>query len=147
MPFEKMRRAEIIIMLAQAYADEQRWAETIKLLESTPYFVNWEGQSITWVLFHRAHIERGRQRLEAKDFKGALEDFEAALSYPKNLGVGRSENPEEARAQYLKGKALEGLGRLDDARAAWQQGAAGRQGSSQQNEYRQRCREALKLME
>jgi len=147
MPFEKMRRADIIIMLAQAYADEQQWAETVNLLESTPYFVNWEGQSITWVLFHKAHIERGRQRLENKDFKGALEDFEAALTYPKNLGVGRSENPEEARAQFWKGKALEGLGHLDKARAAWQEGAAGRPGSSQQNEYRKRCTEALQTVQ
>jgi tetratricopeptide (TPR) repeat protein len=143
MPFEKMRRADIIIMLAEAYTDEQKWAETIKLLESTPYFVNWEGQTITWVLFSRAHIERGRQRLENKDFQGALEDFEAALSYPRNLGVGRSNTPQEAPAQYWKGKALEGLGRVEDAKAAWREGAAGRRGSAQQNEYRQRCSQAL----
>ena len=95
-------------------------------------------------MFNRAHIERGQQRLEAKDFKGALEDFEAALTYPKNIGVGRSNTPREAPAQYWRGKALQALGRLDQARAAWKAGAAGPGGSGRQNEYRDRCREALK---
>ena len=144
MPFEKMRRADIIIMLAQAYLDGQEYAKTIDLLESTPYFVNWEGQTITWTMFNRAHIERGRRRLEKKDFKRALADFEGALTYPKNIGVGRSNTPQEAPAQYWKGKALQALGRLDDAHAAWKEGAAGPGGSGHQNDYRDRCREALK---
>ena len=144
MPFEKIRRADIIIMLAQAYFDSKMYGKTVELLESTPYFVNWEGQTITWTLFNRAHIKRGRERLEAKDFQGALADFEAALTYPENIGVGRSNKPEESPGLYWKGKALEALGRLEDARAAWEAGAAGAKGSSRQKEYRERCAEALK---
>ena len=144
MPFKKIRRADIIIMLSQAYLDSQQYTKTIDLLESTPYFVNWEGQTVTWTMFNKAHLERGQQRLEKKDFKGALADFEAALSYPENIGVGRSGTPEEAPALYFKGKALQAMGRLDAARAAWKQGAAGRGGSGRQNEYRKRCSEALK---
>ncbi|MHC4890736.1 MAG: tetratricopeptide repeat protein, partial [Planctomycetota bacterium] len=79
-PFEKLRRADIIIMLAQAYLDEQRYTDAIDLLESTPYFVNWEGQTITWDIFHKAHLERGRKRFEAENFKLALQDFKAALT-------------------------------------------------------------------
>ncbi|MHC4099126.1 MAG: tetratricopeptide repeat protein [Planctomycetota bacterium] len=45
-PSETMRRADVIIMLAQAYVDEQMYSNAIDLLESTPYFVNWEGQTI-----------------------------------------------------------------------------------------------------
>jgi len=77
-PSEKIRRADVIIMLAQGYVDEERYGDAIALLESTPYFVNWEGQTITWDLFNEAHIERGRERLENKEFKAALQDFEAA---------------------------------------------------------------------
>ena len=142
-PAEKLRRADVIIMLAQAYLDEQRYDNTIDLLESTPYFVNWEGQTITWDIFNKAHIERGRKRLEDKNFKTALQDFEVALTYPANIGVGRSNKPQEAPAQYWKGKALEGLGRLEDARSAWKQGAAGPEGSGEQNKYRKLCMEAL----
>jgi len=141
-----MRRADVIIMLAQAYLDEHRYDDCVNLLESTPYFVNWEGQTITWDIFHKAHIERGQQRFEAGKFDGALQDFQAALTYPANIGVGRSNKPLEADAQYWRGKALQALGWLDEARSAWQEGAAGVEGSSQQNKYRQLCKEALSAL-
>ncbi len=142
-PFEKLRRADIIIMLAQAYFDEQRYGAAIDLLESTPYFVNWEGQTVTWNLFSKSHIQRGQARFEAKDFAGALEDFEAALTYPENIGVGRSNEPQEATVQYWRGKALLALGRTDAAHAAWKLGVAGAEGSDEQNTHRELCRTAL----
>jgi tetratricopeptide (TPR) repeat protein len=142
-PFETLRRADIIIMLAQAYFDEKMYGDAIDLLESTPYFVNWEGQTITWDIFHKAHVERGRQRYDKKDFATALEDFDAALTYPENIGVGRSNRPQEARAQYWRGKALQALGREADARAAWKQGAAGHKSSREQNEYLERCKKEV----
>jgi tetratricopeptide (TPR) repeat protein len=142
-PFEKMRRADVIIMLAQAYVDEQMYSNAIDLLESTPYFVNWEGQTITWDLFHKAHLERGRERFEKKDFLGALQDFELALTYPDNIGVGRSNKPQEAQALYWKGQALQELGRLEEARLAWNEGIDGPEGSKKQNQYRELCKKAL----
>ena len=147
MPFDTLRRAEIIILLAQAYRDAQRYTDAIDLLEATPYFVNWEGQTVTWDLFHQAHLARGRQRFEQKDFAAALADFEAALTYPENIGVGRSNKPQEASAQYWRGKALQKLDRLDEARAAWELGAAGAEGSKEQNEARTLCRTALQETE
>jgi hypothetical protein len=81
--------------------------------------------------------------LEQGDAKGALADFEAALTYPANLNVGRSNQPEEAPAQYWRGRALAELGRTSEARAAWQAGAEGADVRGAQNEYRQKCREAL----
>lgn len=143
MPRDGVRRAEITVMLAQAYVDEKRWEDCIKLLESTPYFVNWEGQDVTWRLFNRAHLQRGRQRLEKGDAAAALADFEAALTYPANLNVGRSNKPEEAPAQYWRGRALAALGRNEEARAAWQAGVAGADVAGEQNEHRQKCREML----
>jgi len=144
-PSEKPRRADVIIMLAQGYLDEQRYGDAIDLLESTPYFVNWEGQTVTWVIFNKAHIGQGRKRLENNNFKAALQDFEAALTYPDNIGVGRSDKPQEAPAQYWKAKALEALGRIEDARSAFKQGAAGPAGSADQNKYRELCEEALSM--
>jgi len=143
-PFEKLRRADVIIVLAQAYFDEQRYTDTIELLESTPYFVNWEGQTVTWDLFHKSHMQRGRRRFDEESFKGALQDFEAALTYPENIGVGRSNKPQEAAAQYWRGKTLQALGRESEAKSAWQQGAAGSEGSAEQDKYRRLCAAALK---
>jgi tetratricopeptide (TPR) repeat protein len=155
MPIEGVRRADVTLMLANAYLDEKRYDECVKLLESTPYFVNWEGGDETWRLFNRSQIERGRERLEKGDAKAALADFEAALTYPENLNVGRSNKPEEAQAQYYRGKALAALGKTEEARAAWKAGAEGFDGlkplidsgvptlKSVQTEYRQKCSEAL----
>jgi tetratricopeptide (TPR) repeat protein len=149
MPVKGMRRAEITIALTQAYCDEKRWDDAVKLLESTPYFVNWEGQDVTWRLFNKAHVERGRQLFDKKDYQAALKDFEAALTYPANLNVGRSNHPPEAQAQYWRGRALQALGRTDEARAAWKEGAAGAgggkggKGSQDQGDYRELCRKAM----
>jgi tetratricopeptide (TPR) repeat protein len=143
MPHEGLRRADILVMLAKAYVDEGEYGPAIGLLESTPYFVNWEGQDVTWSLFNKAHVARGQARFEKKDYAAALEDFQAALTYPDNLGVGRSNKPEEAAAQYWRGKTLEALGRAQEARAAWTAGAALAKGSDTQNEHRKLCGEAL----
>jgi len=146
MPVEGTRRADVTITLAQAYLDEKRYDDTIGVLESTPYFVHWEGQDITWVLFNRAHVARGREKLEAGDAEAALAHFEAALTYPRNLGVGRSDKPREAAAQYWRGKALAALGRTEEARAAWTTGAESPEGSEDQNRHRQLCKEALESL-
>ena len=143
MPLEGMRRAEITVMLADAYMEEKRYEDCIRLLESTPYFVNWEGQDVTWRLFNRAHLQRGRQRLEQADAQSALEDFEAALTYPENLNVGRSNQPEESPAQYWRGRAPGGV-RPTGSRTSRLAGRRGRRRrGGLQNEYRQKCREAL----
>jgi tetratricopeptide (TPR) repeat protein len=143
MPIDGMRRAEITVMLAEAYVAQQRYDDCLRLLEATPYFVNWEGQDVTWRLFNRSHIERGRQRLQQGDEAGALADFEAALTYPANLNVGRSNKPQEAPAQFWRGQALAALGRQQEARAAWQTGAGGADVPGEQNEYREKCRQTL----
>ena len=143
MPFQGIKRADIVIMLAKAYLAEQRYDDCLGLLESRPYFVHWEGQDVTWTAFNKAHVARGRQRFEAGDLEAALADFEAALTYPKNLGVGRSNKPPEATAQYWRGKTLQALGRLEEARLAWEAGAAGAEGSETQNQHIQLCREAI----
>ena len=143
MPIAGMRRADIIIIWGQAYLDEGRYDECIDLIETTPYFVNWEGSSITWDIFNQAHMKRGMQQLEKKDFAAALQDFRAALTYPENIGVGRPNHPEEAEEYYFIAKSLEDLGKMEEARQAWKKGAAGREGSEKQNKYRDLCRKAL----
>lgn len=147
MPLSLPRRSEITILLAQALVDEGRFDACVRLLEGTPYFTNWEGQDIVWRLFNQAHIERGKQRLQAGDAAGALEDFEAALTYPPNLHVGRTNKPIEAPAQYWRGMALKALGRETEARAAWQAGAASADVPGIQNEFREKCREALRSLD
>ena len=54
-----------------------------------------------------------------------MAEFDLSLTYPANLNVGRSERPQEPLSHYWRGRALEALHRLAEARAAWQTGAAG----------------------
>ena len=144
-PQEPSRRGDLTTLLAQSYLDEKDYDATLALLEGKS-FSNWEGNATTWNIFHRAHIERGKLRLDAGDATGALEEFEASLSYPDTLGVGRPADPEEAESYYWKGRALATLNRGDDARSAWEAGVANREGSTIQNEYRQKSGEALKTL-
>jgi tetratricopeptide (TPR) repeat protein len=149
MPIRQDRRSEITILLAQAYLDAERYDDALKLLEATPYFVNWEGQDVTWAIFNQAHVKRGERHLDEKQYEAALADFQAALTYPANLNVGRSSQPAESHALYGKGRALVGLRRVDEARAAWQQGAALPEvsrlpeTSPDQPRYHRLCKEAL----
>lgn len=72
-----------------------------------------------------AHIERGRQRLRAKDARGALADFRRAMDYPANLEATRSYRGSRApEALYYEGLALEALGQAEEAREAWRESAA-----------------------
>jgi tetratricopeptide (TPR) repeat protein len=142
LPAKAHRRADVILELAQAYNREGRYTDTIHLLESET-FSNWEGHKASWNTFHRARLERGKLCFEQKDIQTALEDFNRALSYPENLGVGRPEKPEEAEAYYWKGKALFALDQKVKALLAWRKGVEGHSGSERQNEYQERCLEAL----
>ncbi|MEW6252498.1 MAG: tetratricopeptide repeat protein, partial [Planctomycetota bacterium] len=143
LPEDPPRRADVIVLLAQAYLDEQRYDDVLAFLDATPHFVAWEGQMTTWTNFSRAHLERGRARLAHGEAEAALRDFSAAVSYPANLGVGRPSRPEHAAALYGRGQALAQLGRTEEARRAWTAGAAGAPGSGEQNRHIELCRAAL----
>jgi len=128
--------------LGQAVAALQKQGDALALLEKSS-FSNWELNTASWQAFNRAHIERGKLRLDAQQKDAALEDFAASLTYPESLGVGRAARPEESEGLYWKGKALDALGRKDDARAAWTAGAAGAEKSDTQKEFIQLCKDAL----
>ncbi|MFA6126875.1 MAG: DUF5107 domain-containing protein [Bacteroidales bacterium] len=140
MTFKGMKRSDIIQDLAQNYLDEKRYDEAIKLLISTPYFVNWEGSTLTWDLFNQSHIGKGTVLFNQKKFKEALAEFEAALTFPENLGVGHSVRTEEAAGWFWKGKTLQAMGKLKEAKVAWQRGSTMPDGSVKQNEHKELCR-------
>ena len=135
-------RNDVTTVLARAYLDEHQCDESLDVLETATYS-NWEGDIDNWLVFVGAHVERGRERLKNGDALLALEDFEAALTYPKHLHVGRPSQPREAKALYWKGYALAALSRTSEARAAWQAGAAGAPMNEEQKDYISKCEEQL----
>jgi tetratricopeptide (TPR) repeat protein len=141
-PESPSRRGDLMTLLAQAHLDSGNYDATLASLEKRN-FSNWEGNATSWRIYHQAHLARGKERLESGDHRGALDDFEASLDYPENLGVGRAVDPEEAESYYWKGQALEALNRTEKARRAWQTAAGGKEGSTGQNEHRQKASDAL----
>jgi tetratricopeptide (TPR) repeat protein len=141
-PLEKVRRNDLVEDLGKYYAEEERYDDAIALL-SGAWFSNWEGRTASHNTWVKAHLERGRQRFETKDFKAAMEDFRASLTYPERLGVGRPAEVEEAERLYWVGKALSEIGNYDEALATWLRGTAGKEGSDKEKEYRAKCKEAI----
>ena len=142
MPVAKRRRADVTLLLARAYVADTRYGDAIDLLAATT-FSNREGDSGTWSVFSKAHVERGIERMNRGAEQKALEDFEAALRYPKNLNVGRPARPHEARALFWKGTALGALGNPAEALAAWNECASNDPQSEEQRHYVAECQSAL----
>jgi tetratricopeptide (TPR) repeat protein len=136
------RRPDVTLLLARAYVEADRNDDAIDLLAATT-FSNREGDSGTWSLFSRAHIERGTERFEQGRHQDALRDFETALTYPRNLNVGRPAKPREARALFWKGKALDSLGRSSAARTVWTECASNLPLTDEQTRFIGECRASL----
>jgi tetratricopeptide (TPR) repeat protein len=136
------RRADVTLDLARSYVVLERYDDAVALLESTT-FTQREGDTGTRAIFYDAHLARGIRRFEDFDHGGALADFEAALTYPVNLNVGRPHRPREARAQYWRGMALDALGRVEQAGDAWSACAEGAPLDDEQREYIALCAERV----
>jgi len=72
-----------------------------------------------------AHILRGAQSIEARQYEKALADFRAALAIPDNLPLGSEGGAgiHNAEIAYWSGVAYEGLGDHQKAIASWERAA------------------------
>jgi Flp pilus assembly protein TadD len=68
-------------------------------------------------------VALGKNHLESGQAGEALREFDRALEYPENLATGRLDTTREAHVQYLRGLALDALGRKDEALHAWRKAA------------------------
>jgi tetratricopeptide (TPR) repeat protein len=98
--------------------------EAIQLMTGRKFSV-WEGGTLDvadhWV---NAHLLRGQQKLQARQFAAALADFQAAKTIPDNLPSDqRRSSGRDAEISYLIGAAHEGLGDLVKAKPSWQEAA------------------------
>jgi tetratricopeptide (TPR) repeat protein len=140
MQFKGTQRSDVVIDLAQYYLDEKKYNESIDLLTSVPYFVNWEGSSVTWDIFNQANVGKGIDLYNNKNYKGALAAFETALTFPEKLGVGKSDNDGLAKTLFWKGKTLLAMGKSAEAINAWKSGSELPEGTEEQNQYISLCR-------
>jgi len=96
----------------------------IQLMTGRKFSV-WEGGTLDvadhWV---NAHLLRGEERLQARQFAAALADFRAARTIPDNLPSDRrGSGGRDAELAYLMGAAYEGLGAQDKAKQSWEEAA------------------------
>jgi tetratricopeptide (TPR) repeat protein len=104
-----------------------KYDEAIRLMTGRQFSV-WEGGSLNvagdWT---DAHVLRGRQRLAAKRFQEALDDFQAALKIPSNLPSERRGGGGDRNAEvlYWTGQAYAAMGEMERARQSWKEAASG----------------------
>ncbi|QOY91092.1 DUF5107 domain-containing protein [Paludibaculum fermentans] len=91
------------------------------------HFHLWEGGARfnvqdTWT---DALVLRGHQKMKAKNYAGALEDYQNAIKYPENIEVTRAYRGGRApETLYNAGAALAALGKPAEAQKAWRESAA-----------------------
>ena len=93
----------------------------------------------------QGNIKQGDTEFEKGNFNKALGYYEQSLLYPENLEVAEQPNTIHARKKYKIGKALEALGREDEAREYYELVIADKveDGNAYQF-YRARAMEGLK---
>jgi tetratricopeptide (TPR) repeat protein len=107
----------------KVFLETSRLDEAVDLLLSKRFFVA-ELEFGTRILYVRALLMRGSREFASGNFEAAAQDFRRATEYPDNLGASRFHDSADAQAWYLLGLALERLGRMEEARAAWETSAA-----------------------
>jgi tetratricopeptide (TPR) repeat protein len=99
------------------------WDRAIALLR-THSFHRWEMEFRMRRIWVDANLGRACERFVGGDMKGAREDAEAALEYPRNLRIGKPPRRRDARPQWCAGVACEAMGDVAAAKAHWEEAAA-----------------------
>jgi tetratricopeptide (TPR) repeat protein len=121
-PREVLDRDTVRVRRALLRVEQRQYDQALELLMGHR-FKPWEGGVGVREMFVLANLEKGREALRAKNFRDAEQSFRKALEYPVNLGVGKPDKPSDEAALCWLGEALEGQGKTDPARTAWQQAA------------------------
>jgi tetratricopeptide (TPR) repeat protein len=104
----------IVVLLAAGQPDR-----AVELLRQRR-FHNWEGRGEIHGLYADALLQQGLARLRARQPQQALEAFQAALEYPRNLEVGRPNRDRKApQIHYFLGLAQEALGQQATAKESF----------------------------
>ncbi len=102
-------RWEIAARRVECLVELKRWEAAIELMQAHK-FRPWEGARRMHALWTEALVGRAATRREAEDVEAALADYELALTYPRNLGVGRAAYPQEAKVHWLAAEVAAQLG-------------------------------------
>ena len=117
-PREDVRKRKVAMMV-----DLGQYEEALGLLTGER-FIPLEMDQSFHDLYVRAWMQKAEAHLHADQVEEALLDYQNALEYPANLGVGAPTTLAQAEIYYRMGCAYEKLGLYRQALSAWQQGAS-----------------------
>jgi tetratricopeptide (TPR) repeat protein len=94
--------------------------ESIALLQKRTFSI-WEGTTPfnSGQAWTDAHLVRGLQRMNAKKYREAIEDFESAAKPPENLRAEQRFDQRKVELGYWTGCAYDALGEKEKAKQAW----------------------------
>jgi tetratricopeptide (TPR) repeat protein len=130
------QRDDLTLELLSLYNQIGRPDAALDILRSRR-FHPWEGgEGLVSGQYAMAHVLLGRKSLAAGDAAAAWQHFEAARSYPRNLGEGKHLLTEERHLDYFSGLALAAAGKGEDARRRWEAAASPSTACNFQTYYR-----------
>lgn len=137
-PREDVRKRKVAMLIELG-----RYEEALKIMTNEK-FVPLEMDQSFHDLYARAWMQKAEFDLKSNQIEQAIFDYQKALEYPDNLGVGQPTTLAQAEILYQLGCAYESLGLYQEALASWQ--AAAREHHSYDNllyEYVQKALDKL----
>lgn len=115
---EDLRKRILAIMV-----DLGQYEQALVILTSEKFVPLEMDQSFHW-LYVKALLQSAETQLKAGRIEGAIADYQKALEFPENQGVGRPTTLANAEILYRMGSAYEQLGKYRQAIKAWQEAAS-----------------------
>ena len=130
------QRDDLVVELVTLYNQSGEPEKALEILLGRR-FHPWEGgEGLVSGQYVWAHRLLGISCLNGRDFAGALEHFNAARTYPHNLGEGKHFLTQEVDIDYHAGIALRELGRDEVARTSFTSAADADPGSPLMTYYK-----------
>jgi len=103
---------QIAAMIAELLQGLGRYDEALAILSAHQFFP-WEGATHMRTVYANCLVAKGQRAADAGDHDTALASYEAAMEYPRNLGVGKLHYSQDAKVFWLAAKEAEVLGLAD----------------------------------
>ena len=101
--------------------------KALNLINNRHLYV-WEGGVTIHGAYVNSHLLRGMNHFKAKQYNEALKDYQAALEYPKNLGMAKPyRGGRDCQVYYFIATAYEALGDTEKAREAYEKSVTAKQ--------------------